>query len=427
MQMHAQTHRQVGGLRLLVRPEGRLQLGVGPLGDHPCGGQRRHRGGMLVIRRAHRRPDRVGLAGQPIPIVVRPQLQSQRALVTGGGQLTAQLVLPLLGQRHRGRRRLGVGSRRGDRVSDSGHPSRRAHPGQHGQIVVQRGQRRRGLPCGDPGRRQLRHRLGHRGRQLGHPLHPGVGLGQRLVVHAGQPGEHLVDRLQPGLRLRGARCRLLLHVLIDAEAQQVDQDLLPRRRLGVQEVGELPLWQHHTAGELLVRQPDRLQHRLLHLGGGAGHHLAEVVRAQTGVQFGHVEAGRHQLQPGVRGLHVAPAVPADHPGRHVTGAAGLEDQPHPRLGRRRRERVRQPSGTTPARHHAVEGEADRVQHCRLTRTGRADQREEVGVGEVDCGLVPEDREPGHVQPHRTHQCSTSSKSSSKSSRTPSSAWPRLSR
>ncbi|RAO09171.1 hypothetical protein GUI43_03765 [Micromonospora noduli] len=253
MQVHAQTHRQVGGLRLLVRPEGRLQLGVGPLGDHPCGGQRRHRGGMLVIRRAHRRPDRVGLAGQPIPIVVRPQLQSQRALVTGGGQLTAQLVLPLLGQRHRGRRRLGVGPRRGDRVSDSGHPSRRAHPGQHGQIVVQRGQRRRGLPCGDPGRRQLRHRLGHRGRQLGHPLHPGVGLGQRLVVHAGQPGEHLVDRLQPGLGLRGARRRLLLHVLIDAEAQQVDQDLLPRRRLGVQEVGELPLWQHHTAGELLVR------------------------------------------------------------------------------------------------------------------------------------------------------------------------------
>ena len=55
------------------------------------------------------------------------------------------------------------------------------------------------------------------------------------------------------------------------------------------------------------------------------------------------------------------------------------------------------------RLRAVEREADGVQHCGLSRTGRADQGEEVGVGEVDCGVVPEDREPGHVQAHRTHR------------------------
>ena len=56
----------------------------------------------------------------------------------------------------------------------------------------------------------------------------------------------------------------------------------------------------------------------------------------------------------------------------------------------------------PAGDRAVEREADRVEHRRLAGPGRADQREEVGVGEVDRGRLAEHGEPGQVQAQRPH-------------------------
>lgn len=426
-QVRPQRDRLVDGLGLLVRPERRLQLGLGPHRGLPGRTERRHRPVVVGLGRVQRRPHGVRLAGQPLRVGVRPQQQSQRALVARAGQLTAELLLLLLGQRHRAARpvdRLPGGAHRAGHL---GHPGRGAHPGQPGQVGVERGQRHRGLarrrPCPVPLRYGRRDRPG----QLPDPVDPGGRGGQRRVVDVGQPVEHPGDRGQLRLGLPGPLGGPLLHVLVDPEAEQVDQDLLPGGRLGVQEVGELPLRQHHAGGELLVGQPDRVQHGLLHLGRGAGEHLAQVLRAEPGVQLGDVEPGRHQLQAGVGGLDRAPAVPADHPGRHVPVAGRLEDQPDPGLHRRGGERVGQPSGTAPAGHRAVEDEADRVQHRRLARAGRPDQGEEVGVGEVDGGLVAEDGEAGQVQPHRSHQRSTSSSSSSKRSRTPSSSWPRLPR
>src|SRR5690606_41862724 len=86
----------------------------------------------------------------------------------------------------------------------------------------------------------------------------------------------------------------------------------------------------------------------------------------------------------------------------------------------------------PPGHVAVEGEADRVQDAGLAGAGGADQGEEVRVGEVDRGLLPEHPEPGQVQPQRPHapvtpSASTSSYSSAHSPATASSACPRAAR
>ena len=56
----------------------------------------------------------------------------------------------------------------------------------------------------------------------------------------------------------------------------------------------------------------------------------------------------------------------------------------------------------PARHGAVQGEGHRVDDGRFAGAGRADQREVVGVGEVDRSAVAEGGEAVHVQPNGAH-------------------------
>ena len=103
-----------------------------------------------------------------------------------------------------------------------------------------------------------------------------LGRGERGVVGVGQVAEQAAGRRDPGLGLPLPDAGPLADLLVDVQAEQVDQDLLPLGRLGVQEPGELALRQHDAAGELLVRQADRVEHGGVHLGRGAGEHGAEA-------------------------------------------------------------------------------------------------------------------------------------------------------
>ncbi len=427
-QVAAQRGRTVTLLGVPIILPGLLQqlLGAGVLGLGQVGGGPRvpalHLGDRDLAGEPRLLLDETFQLGVPV------QRQPQRPGVAGRGQLTAHLLLRLLGLVHRVRGLSGGDPGSGDRSGRFRKTLGGTDGGERAELRVEGvpGAARRLL--GGPRRPQPRHRGLHGGGQLAHPCQAGGRLLDGLLGGVLQRGQRLVDHGQLGLRglapLRGPD----LHLLVDLQAQQVDQDLLPGGRLGVQEIGELALRQHHATGELLVGQADGVQHRVVHLGGDAGQDLAEILQVHAGVQLGHVEAGRHQLQPGAGRLDVAPPVAPDHAGRDVTVAGRLEDQADPGLDGGRGERVADPTGAAPARDLAVERETDRVQHRRLARAGRADQGEVVGVGEIHGGLVTEHREPGHVQPDGPHWVLlTSSYSASKSSRTPSSALPRLSR
>jgi hypothetical protein len=146
-------------------------------------------------------------------------------------------------------------------------------------------------------------------------LDPRGGFGQGRLVGVGVPGEQAVDGLELDVGLIGDHAGALPHPAVDLEAQQVDQDLLPVGRLGVQERGELALWQHHALGELLVRQADHLGDGLVDLAGRAGQHLAELaVDLPVVVEPAQVEAAGQRLQAGLPGGHRALAVAAHHAG-----------------------------------------------------------------------------------------------------------------
>ena len=89
VQLGAERHRPVGGLRLLVRAAGRLQLRVGLLGRRPgCGG-----GGERRAVPAFDLDERAPYVGQlgrdPVALVVGAQQQAQRVDVPGGIEAAA--------------------------------------------------------------------------------------------------------------------------------------------------------------------------------------------------------------------------------------------------------------------------------------------------------------------------------------------------
>ena len=158
-----------------------------------------------------------------------------------------------------------------------------------------------------------------------------------------------------------------------------DQLLLPLARLGVQELGEVALRQHHAGAEVAERQPEQLARR--RVGDVAG---------AVGQRLGLLVGGR----PCRTGRAAAPAARRAPTPRRTRRAAARGRRRSAR--RRRRTRAgrcpRSPSGrarappcapVVPARHRAVERERDRVDHGGLARAGRPDQREVVGAGEVD--------------------------------------------
>ena len=202
----------------------------------------------------------------------------------------------------------------------------------------------------------------------------------------------------------------LADALVDVQAEQVDQDLLPLGRLGVQEPGELALGQHDAAGELLVRQADRVEHGGVHLGRGAGQHGAEPVSPRSaGAASKAAGRSRAAAAPARRGRwRPCPCRRGGPPGSRRTARpdASKTSRTLASAGRGR-QRVLDPPPVAPARHRAVEREADRVEHRGLARAGRADEGEEVGVGEVHCGRFAEDREPVQVQAQRPHAVTTS--------------------
>jgi hypothetical protein len=177
-------------------------------------------------------------------------------------------------------------------------------------------------------------------------------------------------------------------------AEQAQQDRLPVAWLGVQERGELALRQHDALAEVVVGQAEQALDRLRD-PAVLGQYLGRLARFGQAVRTGDPLQRRGPLAD-------LAADPAQLPGDHVALVGRLEHQPDgaPAGGRRERERDHAPPA--PAGDRPVQREGHRVDDRRLAGTGRADQGEEAGVGEVDPGRRPEGGEPVHVQHDRTH-------------------------
>ena len=156
----------------------------------------------------------------------------------------------LLGAADRGRGAVTVRPRRCAAAPASvGHLGGRAHRvSTASRAAVSAALRRRRQRRRVAGPRQLRQRGVDRRGQLAErrqprrrrPARPPRRRRRSPASSLGRP-----RRCGVGRRLPSAAAPLL-DLLVDVEAEQVDQDLLPLRRLGVQELGELALRQHHA-------------------------------------------------------------------------------------------------------------------------------------------------------------------------------------
>ncbi len=220
-------------------------------------------------------------------------------------------------------------------------------------------------------------RLGLGRRQL--LLARGQGLGGRVLeVHRELAGDEL--GLAPGLD--GLAVRDPLHVLVDAEVQERDQDLAPLLRLPLQERVELPLGQDHRAGEGVVVEADDLHDLGLDL--------------------------LHPIRRGLPALPVAVLQPdLDRPvgpggaGDAIAAAAHFELEQHREaLGPVAHELA---VFLANAGHLAVEGEDEGIDERRLAGARGARDREEVEAGEVERELLSEGGKPLDLElegPHR---------------------------
>ncbi len=223
----------------------------------------------------------------------------------------------------------------------------------------------------------------------------------------GGPGELVtfaLRRLRPVGGQARAVPRSLPDLLVHAEGQQLDQEILALARLGLQEVGEPALGQQHRLGEVLVGEPQDV----LHGGLDRVRALGEVIDA-GGEEVGQRRVGRdgrvEQIQPGLLGVHLAPLVTGQGPHRGVALAAGLEHQADPAGGGRGGQRLGDGVFLAPPRHGAVQREAQAVDQRALAGPGRAGQREEVDVGEVGLGRLAVAAETVKEQPQRSHHAS----------------------
>ncbi len=349
---------------------------------------------------------RVG--GEPGALGVCVEEPAQRGRVTGRGQLTAELLLALLGGRdpigrlgHRGaRRRGGLRDRRGvGRCLDTREPTDLPV-----ELAERLDRRRRGAARAG----QLGHDPVDVGADRAQRRHPLGRVPQRSVVGADHAGEELVGRGELRVTGHAEGVGAFADATVDVQAEQVDQDALPLGGLGVQERGELALRQHHALGELLVRQADDVLHGGVDLGGRAGEHVTHVLCGQSDVKLGEVEAVRERFETRVPRVDGALGVAADHAAEHIARAGRLEHQANLRLGGGRGECVGDRAAVAPARDGAVEREDHRIEHGRLAGAGRPDEREEVGVGEVDGGRLAKHREPVEIESQRPHDCALAS-------------------
>ena len=131
----------------------------------------------------------------------------------------------------------------------------------------------------------------HRGLQLGCPrlcvrqllaqLADGIELTRRFVERLRRAVCVLLDHPHIErdlvLLLVGKLCRTAAHPLVDAEVEQLDEEVLPVGRLVVQELGELPLGEDHAPREVVERQSDELGDRGVHPFGVTGEHVAAAL------------------------------------------------------------------------------------------------------------------------------------------------------
>ena len=261
----------------------------------------------------------------------------------------------------------------------------------------------------------------HVGRQLGHPRRGHQPVEQREAVgrlgrgglgrhHSGVElveqwalgGQALVERGQRGHTLgrgdaclgRGARQALELadrqvhptaghggpgasrggDPVVQAQVEQLDQQVLPAAGLVVQEPGELALRQGDTRREVVEREPEQGGHRVGDLVGGAGEHLT-----------GALEPGL--LRGGAAGLG------RPHDARRRVGLpADGEVEPNARLGQVLADDRRHGPPIVEPRDRAVEREREGVDRAGLARTGGTDEGEQVGAREVDHRRRAEDGE-----------------------------------
>jgi len=366
-----------------------LQRGAG-LGHRGVGGGRpgRQARGLIAAGR---------LAGDVLaaPRALLPDQLQRRSLRAFGQRLAGPAVL-LQGQ-FLGAARLVQGRAGGaDPLAERGDVVGEAHRGQRRPVLLQLRQVALGGHELLVGRVDLRH---GRLRPLGQPGQGGlVGAHRILGVLRGvaQGGQGLVEGLGP---LRGVAGPLVgpdHHLLVVLGTEQPQQDLLPLARRGVQEVGELALREHHALAEVLVGQPEQPFHGVGHPRQVLGQDLGRLARLGPAAPVGQPLQARGPL------AHLA-AGPAQLAGHHVTLVADLEHELHGAAGGGRRERERDHALAAPPRHRAVQRERHRVDDRRLARAGGADQGEEVRVGEVDPGRLPERGEPVHLQHDRSHR------------------------
>ncbi len=224
-------------------------------------------------------------------------------------------------------------------------------------------------------------RAGFGGLELGLLLLEGHLRGVREVGF-----ELALDEVGLGPRGGASLVGELLHALVDAEAQEGDQDLAALLGLALQEGIELALREDDRAGEAVVVEAEDAVHLRPDLPGPVGDGLGRLPRDPLEALLGGlVGAGRARdavaLLPDVELEHDREALLAVADELLVVVAHAGDD--------------------------TVEGEDDGVDQGRLAGAGRAGDGEEVEAREVELELVTEGSEAFDGQLQRPHLAASS--------------------
>ena len=177
------------------------------------------------------------------------------------------------------------------------------------------------------------------------------GVGELAPLLQRQPGSFgRQPRPLPGL---------LPDLLVDAEREQFDEQLLALARLGLEEVGEPALRQQHRLDEVVIFEPEDVPNPCLDRVGAFGEVL-DGGAEEVGQRRVRGDSRVEQVEPGLPGVHLAPFVAGQRPHRGVTPTARLEDQADPARAGRGGQGMGDHVLLAPPGHGAVQGEAQAV-------------------------------------------------------------------